>query len=104
VVGAQLGLWSLRAVVDRAVEMVRQRVALVSRIAAAPEAGRDPGRQVAALTRRPLPTTTPGPERVSASAAVPPAPQESARAPTVPAPPLSSQLPASAPAGGAKEL
>src|SRR5207253_3353301 len=29
VVGEQLGLWSLRAVVERAVEMVRQRVALV---------------------------------------------------------------------------
>jgi len=30
IVGEQLGLWSLRAVMDRAMEMVRQRVALVS--------------------------------------------------------------------------
>jgi hypothetical protein len=42
---------------DRAVEMVRQRVALVSGMAAAPEAGgkRDQGRQVAPLTRRECP-------------------------------------------------
>src|SRR5438445_3064757 len=65
-VGEQLGLWSLRAVVDRAIEMVRQRVALISGIAAAPEAGsgHDQGRQVAPLTMRTLPTATLSHERV----------------------------------------
>ena len=109
IVGEQLGLWSLRAVVDRAMEMVRQRVALVSGIAAAPEAGggRDQGRQVAPLPRRTLPTATSGNERASAGTAVPPAPQEPARAPAPPALLPSSQLPAIAPVqpvGGAKEL
>jgi len=109
IVGEQLGLWSLRAVVDRALEMVRQRVALVSGMAAAPEAGggRDQGRQVAPLPRRTLPTATSGNERASAGTAVPPAPQESARAPAPPALLPSSQLPAIAPVqpvGGAKEL
>jgi len=109
IVGEQLGLWSLRAVVDRAVEMVRQRVALVSGIAAAPEAGRgrDQGRQVAPLPRRTLPTATSGNERASAGTAVPPAPQEPARASAPPALLPSSQLPAIAPmqpVGGAREL
>ena len=109
IVGEQLGLWSLRAVVDRAVEMVRQRVALVSGIAAAPEAGggRDQGRQAAPLPRRTLPTATSGNERASAGTAVPPAPQEPARAPAPPALLPSGQLPAIAPVqpvGGAKEL
>ena len=109
IVGEQLGLWSLRAVVDRAVEMVRQRVALVSGIAAAPEAGggRDQGRQAVPLPRRTLPTATSGNERASAGTAVPPAPQEPARAPAPPALLPSSQLPAIAPVqpvGGAKEL
>jgi general secretion pathway protein A len=109
IVGEQLGLWSLRAVVDRAVEMVRQRVALVSGIAAAPEAGggRDQGRQAAPLPRRTLLTTTSGNERTSAGTAVPPMPQEPARAPAPPALLPSSQLPAIAPVqpvGGAKEL
>ena len=81
IVGEQLGLWSLRAVVDRAVEMVRQRVALMSGIAAAPEAGggRDEGRQVAPLARRTLPTATSSNERANAGTAVPPAPQEPTR-------------------------
>ena len=81
IVGEQLGLWSLRAVVDRAVEMVRQRVALMSGIAAAPEAGggRDEGRQVAPLARRTLPTATSSNERANAGTAVPPAPQEPIR-------------------------
>jgi len=109
IVGEQLGLWSLRAVVDRAMEMVRQRVALVSGIAAAPEAGGGPGqeRQVAPLARRTFPTAMSGHERASAGTAVPPAPQESARAPAPPALLPSSQLPAIAPVqpvGGAKEL
>jgi general secretion pathway protein A len=109
IVGEQLGLWSLRAVVDRAVEMVRQRVALVSGIAAAPEAGggRDQGRQAAPLLRRTLPTVTSGNERASAGTAVPPVPQDLARAPAPPALLPSSQLPAIAPVqpvGGAKEL
>lgn len=109
IVGEQLGLWSLRAVVDRAMEMVRQRVALLSGIAAAPEAGggRDQGRQVAPLPRRTLPTATSGNERASAGTAVPPAPQEPARAPAPPALVPSSQLPPIAsvqPVGGAKEL
>jgi general secretion pathway protein A len=109
IVGEQLGLWSLRAVVDRAVEMVRQRAALVSGIAAAPEAGggRDQGRQVAPLPRRTLPTATSGHERASAGTAVPAAPQESARAPAPPALLPSGQLPTIAPVqpvGEAKEL
>jgi general secretion pathway protein A len=109
IVGERLGLWSLRAVMDRAVEMVRQQVALVSGIGAAPEAGgeRDQGRQVAPLTRRSLPTATSGYERASAGTAVPPAPQEPARALLPPAVLPSSQLPAIAtgqPIGGAKEL
>jgi len=104
IVGERLGWWSLRAVMDRAVEMVRQRVALVSGMAAAPEAGgeRDQGRQVAPFARRELP-----PERASAGTAVPPAPRESARTPASPAPLPSSQLQAIAtaqPIGGAKEL
>ncbi len=83
IVGEELGLWSLRTIVDRAVEMVRQRAALVSGIAAAPEAGggRDPGRQGAPLPRRILPTATSGHERASAGTAIPPEPQESVRAP-----------------------
>ena len=109
IVGEQLGLWSLRAVVDRAVEMVRQRVALVSGSAAAPEAGggRDQGRQVAPLARRTLPTATPGNERANAGTAVPPALQESARTPAPPALLPSSQLPTMAsvqPVDGAKQL
>jgi general secretion pathway protein A len=110
IVGEQLGLWSLRAVVERAVEMVRQRVALVSGIAAAPEAGggRDQGRQVTPLPRRTtLPTATSGNERASAGTAVPPAPQEPARAPAPPALLPSSQLPVIAPVqpvGEAKEV
>jgi general secretion pathway protein A len=104
IVGEQLGWWSLRAVMDRAVEMVRQRVALVSGMAAAPEAGgeRDQGRQGAPLSRRDLPQ-----ERVSAGTAAPTAPREPARTPASPAPLPSSQLPAIAtaqPLGGAKEL
>ena len=107
IVGEQLGLWSLRALVDRAVEMVRQRAAFISGIAAAPEAGggRDQGRQVAPLPRRTLPTATSGHERASAGTAVPPAPQESARTPAPSAPLSSSLLPALAqPGGGAREL
>jgi general secretion pathway protein A len=104
IIGEQLGWWSLRTVMDRAVEMVRQRVALVSGIAAAPEAGgeRDQGRQVAPLTRRELPH-----ERASAGTVVPTAPREPARTPASPAPLPSSQLQAIAtaqPTGGAKEL
>jgi phage tail protein X len=109
IVGEQLGLWSLRTIVDRAVEMVRQRVALLSGIASAPEAGdeRDPRRHVSPLTRRPLPTVTSGQERTAAGTAVPFTPQEPGRAPAPPATLLSSQLPALAPVqpvGGAKEL
>ena len=109
IVGEQLGLWSLRAVVGRAVEMVRQRVALVSGITAAPEAGggRDQGRQVAPLARRTLPTATSGHERANAGTAVPPAPQEPARALAPPAVLPSGQLPAMVsvqPVDGAKQL
>jgi general secretion pathway protein A len=109
IVGEQLGLWSLRAVVDRAVEMVRQRVALVSGSAAAPEAGggRDQGRQVAPLPRRTLPAATPGNERANAGTAVPPALQESARTPAPSALLPGSQLPTMAsvqPVDGAKQL
>jgi general secretion pathway protein A len=109
IVGEQLGLWSLRAVVDRAVEMVRQRVALVTGIAAAPEAGagRDQGRQGLPLARRTFPTVPSGNEKATVGAAVPPAPQEPARAPTPPGPLPSGQLPTIAsmqPVGGAKEL
>jgi general secretion pathway protein A len=86
IVGEQLGLWSLRAVVDRAVELVRQRVALVSGIAAAPEAGggHDQGRQAVLLTRRTLPAATSGHEQASAATAVPSAPQEPVRVPASP--------------------
>ena len=82
IVGEQLGLWSLRAIVDRAVEMVRQRVALISAIAPAPEAGggREQGRQGSPLTRRTLPTATSGHERATTGTAVPFTPQEPARA------------------------
>ena len=109
IVGEQLGLWSLRAVVGRAVEMVRQRVALVSGITAAPEAGggRDQGRQVAPLARRTFPTATSGHERANAGTAVPPAPQEPARALAPPAVLPSGQLPAMVsvqPVDGAKQL
>jgi phage tail protein X len=109
IVGEQLGLWSLRAVVDRAVEMVRQRVALVTGIAAAPEAGggRDQGRQGLPLARRTVPTVPSGNESTTAGTAVSPAPQEPARAPVPPALLSSSQLPPIAPmqpVGGAKEL
>ena len=109
IVGEQLGLWSLRAVVDRAVEMVRQRSGLSSGSAAPPEAGTggDQGRQVAPLARRPLPTTPPGNERANAGTAVPSASQESVRALTPPALLPSSQLPTMAsmqPVGRAKEL
>ena len=109
IVGEQLGLWSLRAVVGRAVEMVRQRVALVSGITAAPEAGdgRDQGRQVAPLARRTFPTATSGHERANAGTAVPPAPQEPARSLAPPAVLPSGQLPAMVsvqPVDGAKQL
>ena len=109
IVGEQLGLWSLRAVVDRAVEMVRQRAALVSGIAAAPEAGggRDQGRQVGPLPRRTSPTVTSGHERASAGTAVPAAPQEPARAPAPPALLSSGQLSTITPVppvGEAKEV
>lgn len=109
IVGEQLGLWSLRAVVDRAVEMVRQRVAFVTGIAAAPEAGRDQGRQELPLARRIISTEPSGNERTTAGTAVSPAPapQEPARAPAPPALLSSSQLPPIAsmqPGGGAKEL
>ncbi len=109
IVGEQLGLWSLRAVVGRAVEMVRQRVALVSGITAAPEAGggRDQGRQVAPLARRTFPTATSGHERANAGTAVPPAPQEPARALAPPTVLPSGQLPAMVsvqPVDGAKQL
>jgi phage tail protein X len=81
IVGEQLGLWSLRAVVDRTVELVRQRVALVSGMAATPEAGggHDQGRQAAPLTRRTLPAATSGHGRAGAGTAVPSAPQEPVR-------------------------
>jgi len=109
IAGERLGLWSLRAVMDRAVEMVRQRVALISGIVAAPEAGgeRDQGRQAAPLARRTIPIATSGHERASAGTAGPLAPQEPARTPALPAPLPSGQLPAIAtapPIGGAKEL
>jgi general secretion pathway protein A len=109
IVGEQLGLWSLRAIVDRAVEMVRQRVALVSGVATAPEAGggRDQGRQGAPPTSRLLPTATSGRERASAGTAVPSAPQEPARVPASPTLLPSSQLQVLAPVqpgGEAKEL
>lgn len=111
IVGEQLGLWSLRAVVDRAVEMVRQRVVLLTGIAAAPEAGggRDQGRQGLPLARRTFSTVPSGNESTTAGTAVPPAPapQEPGRAPAPPALLSSSQLPTIAsmqPVGGAKEL
>jgi general secretion pathway protein A len=109
IVGEQLGLWSLRAVVDRAVEMVRQRVAVLSGIAAGPDAvgGRDQGREVAPLARRTLPSVPYGAERANTGTAVPLAPQEPIRASASPAMPPSSQFPMVAPVqpgGGAKEL
>jgi general secretion pathway protein A len=109
IVGDQLGLWSLRAVVGRAVEMVRQRVAWVSGIAAAPEAGggRDQGRQVASLARRTFSTVTSGNEKTGVGTAVPPTAQEPARVPAPPAQQLNSPLPTVAlvqPVGGGKEL
>jgi len=45
IVGEQLGLWSLRAVMDRAMEMVRQRVAWSLGLRAAPEAGGGPDQE-----------------------------------------------------------
>ena len=107
-VGEQLGLWSLRGVVDRAMEMLRQRVTLVSGVATAPEAGggRDQGRQVAPLARRAFPTATSGQER-AVGTAMPPAPQEPARAFAPPALLPSNQLATIAsvqPVGGTKEL
>ena len=101
-------LWSLRAVVGRAVEMVRQRVALVSGITAAPEAGggRDQGRQVAPLARRTFPTATSSHERANAGTAAP-APQEPAQALAPPTVLPSGQLPAMVsvqPVDGAKQL
>jgi general secretion pathway protein A len=109
IVGEQLGLWSLRAVVERAVEMVRQRAAFVSEIVAIPEAGggRDQGRPVAPLPRRTLPSATSGHERTSAGAAGLPAPQEPVRAPASLALLPNSQLPVIAPVqpgGEAKEF
>jgi general secretion pathway protein A len=109
IVGEQLGLWSLRSIVDDAVEMVRQRVALISGIASAPDAGggRDQGRQVSPVTRRALPTATSGHERAAAGTAAPLTAQEPVRAPAPPAALLSSPLQAMAPAqpgSGAKEL
>ena len=109
IVGEQLGLWSLRAVMDRAMEMVRQRVALVSGIAAAPEAGGGPDqeRQVAPLARRTFPPAMSGHERANTGMAVPPALQEPVRAPAPPGLLPSSQLPTIGwmqPGGGAKEL
>jgi general secretion pathway protein A len=109
IVGEQLGLWSLRAVYNRAVETVRQRVGLISGSVAAPEAGGggDQGRQVAPLARRTLPTVPPGRERVNVGTAVSPASQESVRALTPPTLLSSSQLPTMAsvqPMAGAKEL
>src|SRR5262249_7375717 len=109
IVGEQLGLWSLRAIVDRAVEMVRQRVSLVSGVAGAPEVGgrRCEGGQRAPLNGRLPPTVTSGRERASAGPAVPPAPQERARVPAPPAQLPSSQLQVMAPVqprGEAKEL
>jgi len=108
VVGEQLGLWSLHAVVSRAVEMVRQRVAWVSGIVVAPEAGsgRDQGRQVASLPKR-FSTVTSGNEKSSAGTAVPTMAQETARASAPPAQQLNSQLPTVTlvqPVGGTKEL
>jgi len=107
IVGEQLGLWSLRAVVDRAVEMMRQRVGLISGSVAVPEGGGDQGRQVAPLARRIPPTVTPGNERVNAGTAVSPASQEPMRVLTPPAMLANGQLPTMAsvqPMGGAKEL
>jgi len=109
IVGEQLGLWSLRAVMDRAMEMVRQRVALVSGIAAAPEAGGGPDqeRQVAPLARRTSPTAMSAHERANTGTAVPPALQEPVRAPAPSALLPSSQLPTIGwmqAGGGAKEL
>jgi phage tail protein X len=109
IVGEQLGLWSLRTVVDRAVEMVRHRIAVFSGIAASPEAvgGRDQGREVAPLARRTLPVMPSPSERSNAGAVVPLAPQETTRASVAPAMPPSSQFPLVAPGqpgSGVKEL
>jgi general secretion pathway protein A len=109
IVGEQLGLWSLRAIVDRTVEMVRQRVMLISGSAPASEAGggRDQGRQVSPFTRRTLPTPPSDHEKAAAGTAASIPPQEPVRTPAPPATLLGSQLSAIAPAqpvGGAKEL
>lgn len=102
IVSEQLGLWSLRVIVDRAVEIVRQRVVLPSGIA----------------------PSTSGPERARAGMAVTPSPQERPQKgdgnqslassgalsgmPPVTAPPLLSAQSSTAmsvqPAGGKKEL
>ena len=107
IVGEQLGCGRC-AVVGRAVEMVRQRVALVSGITAAPEAGggRDQGRQVAPLARRTSP-----PRRLVMRGPMLgrlcPQPQEPARALAPPTVLPSGQLPAMVsvqPVDGAKQL
>jgi general secretion pathway protein A len=106
-VGDHLGWWSLRAVVDRAMEMVRQRIAFVSGIAAAPGAGRDQGSPGAPLAIRTLPIMTSGAERSRAGPAGPPGLQEPARTPALPAVLPSSMSPLSAPGqsgGGAREF
>jgi general secretion pathway protein A len=81
IVGEQLGLWSLRAVVDRAVAMVWQRVALPSGIAVAPEAVSGPGQesQEAPRSRWALPPPTSGTERAKAGVAVPASPPDLTR-------------------------
>jgi phage tail protein X len=54
IVGEQLGLWSLRTIVNRAVEMVRQRVALPFGIAVAPStSGTEGARAGMAVTSSP---------------------------------------------------
>jgi general secretion pathway protein A len=110
IIGEQLGLWSLRAIVNRAVEMVQQRVASVSGITAAPEeagGGRDQGHQGTSLSSPPSPAATSGSDRASAGTAIPPALKEPTRASAPPVLPLSGQLQALAPTqhlGGAREL
>jgi general secretion pathway protein A len=81
IVGEQLGLWSLRAVVDRAVAMVWQRVALPSGMAVAPEAvsGRGQESQEAPRSRWALPPPTSGHERAKAGGAVPASPPDLTR-------------------------
>jgi general secretion pathway protein A len=82
IVGEHLGLWSLRAMVSRAVEMVRQRAAFLPTMSVAPEGvgGRDRAQQEALLSGRALPPTTPGNERAHAGMAVPsPASQDPVR-------------------------